>query len=81
VPAFAALNETRSYTAGEIRKLQKCARFFPHQLEVNFCDGKSRHYYVILGTIAFQVCAEIPFYALQKDRRITQLADESPFIC
>ncbi len=81
VPAFVALNDAKSSTASELRKLQKRARFFPLPLEVSFGDGQCRSYYAILGTIAFQVCAEIPRRSIFIDRRKTQLADDAPFIC
>lgn len=81
VPAFAALNTTTSRTAGELRKLQRRARFFPMQLHVTFCDGKSFDYLVVLGTMAFQVYAEIPRWVTAKDRNKTLLEDDNPYIC
>lgn len=81
VPAFVALNTTTSFTSSEIRKLQRRAHIFPMQLDVTFCDGRTLPYYVILGTMAFQVCAEIPRRSIAIDRRKTQLADDTPFIC
>ena len=36
---------------------------------------------VILGAMAFQVCAEIPYRSIAIDRRKTQLEDDAPFIC
>ncbi|MGI9057645.1 MAG: type I-D CRISPR-associated helicase Cas3' [Ktedonobacteraceae bacterium] len=81
IPAFAALNEARSSTASAIRRLQRQARFFPVQMDVTFCDGKTLTYLVILGTMAFQVCAEIPYRAIAIDRHKTQLMDDRPFIC
>lgn len=81
VPTFAALCADTSATARELRKLQKRARFFPLQLDVTFCDGKIRTYLAVLGTMAFQVCAEIPYRAIAIDRRKTQLEDDAPFIC
>jgi len=80
VPAFAALNEDMSATAREIRKLRQQARFSPLRLEVTFIDGKTRHYLVILGAMAFQVCAEIPYWAIARDRHKTQLEDDAPMI-
>ncbi len=81
VPAFVALDATTSSTASAIRRLRKRARFFPLQLEVTFGDGRQRSYLIILGTMAFQVCAEIPYRAIAIDRRKTQLEDDAPFIC
>jgi len=48
---------------------------------VTFCDGKTLTYLVILGAMAFQVCAEIPYRSIAIDRRKTQLEDDAPFIC
>jgi CRISPR-associated endonuclease/helicase Cas3 len=79
IPAFAAL--ATSSTANYMRQLQRQARFFPLQLDVTFCDGKNLTYLVILGAMAFQVCAEIPFRLRAIDRRKTQLEDDTPFIC
>lgn len=79
VPAFVALQEA-SATAAQVRRLQKRARFFSLQLDVTFVDGRMRTYLVILGTMAFQVRAEIPYRAIAIDRRKTQLEDDAPFI-
>jgi CRISPR-associated endonuclease/helicase Cas3 len=81
VPAFVASNYTRSYTRAEMHKLRKQARFYPVPLEVTFCDGSYHNYDAILGTMAFQICAEIPYWAMVKDRRKTQLEDDAPIIC
>jgi len=81
VPAFVASNDTRSYTRAEMHKLRKQARFYPVPLEVTFCDGSYHNYDAILGTMAFQICAELPFWAMVKDRRKTQLEDDAPIIC
>ncbi len=81
IPAFAALDEARSFTASAIRRLQRQARFLPVQMKVTFCDGKTLTYLVIMGTMAFQVCAEIPYRAIAIDRHKTQLMDDRPFIC
>ena len=79
IPTFAALDT--SSTANFMRGLRRQARFFPLQMDVTFCDGKTLTYLVILGAMAFQVCAEIPFRSIAIDRRKTQLADDQPFIC
>jgi CRISPR-associated endonuclease/helicase Cas3 len=81
IPVFAALNDRTSSTASLVYRLQQQARFFPMHLDVTFRDGKTLPYTTILGTMAFQVCAEVPRYILLKDRRKTQLADDTPFIC
>ena len=81
IPAFAALNDPKSSTASVIRRLRSQARFFPVRMEVTFCDGKTLTYLVILGAMAFQVCAEISFRSIAIDRRKTQLEDDTPFIC
>jgi|GEM_PF-709411 len=81
VPAFVASNDARSYTRAEMHKLRKQARFYPVPLEVTFCDGSYHNYDAILGTMAFQICAEIPYWAMVKDRRKTQLEDDAPIIC
>lgn len=78
VPAFVA-GQT-SMAAIEIWRAQKRARFFPLQCNVTFCDGKVCTYLVVLGTMAFQVRAEIPYRALVISRRKTQLEDETPLI-
>jgi CRISPR-associated endonuclease/helicase Cas3 len=81
IPAFVASNDVRSYTRAEMHKLRKQARFYPVPLEVTFCDGSYHNYDAILGTMAFQICAEIPYWAMVKDRRKTQLEDDAPIIC
>lgn len=79
IPAFAAL--ATSSTANCMRRLRRQARFFPVEMKVTFCDGKELTYLVILGAMAFQVCAEIPYRLRAIDRRKTQLEDDTPFIC
>ncbi len=81
VPAFAARGDPGSATANFLHRLRKQARFFPMQLGVTFIDGSTVWYTVILGTMAFQVRAEVPLRAIKIDRRKVQLADDSPFIC
>ncbi|HET8909988.1 MAG TPA: hypothetical protein VFN23_00890, partial [Ktedonobacteraceae bacterium] len=80
VPAFVALKE-RGATVNELRTLRKRARFYPLDLSVTFRDGRMVPYVVILGSMAFQVCAEIPYRAICIDRHKTQAADEEPMIC
>jgi CRISPR-associated endonuclease/helicase Cas3 len=81
IPAFAAFDNARSSTASVIRHLRRQARFFPIPMDVTFCDGKTLTYLVILGAMAFQVCAEIPYRSIAIDRRKIQLEDDAPFIC
>jgi hypothetical protein len=81
VPAFVASHDADSSTRSQMQKLRKQARFYPVPLEVTFCDGSYHNYDAILGTMAFQICAEIPYWALVKDRRKTQLEDDAPIIC
>jgi hypothetical protein len=81
VSAFVASNDAHSYTRAEMHKLRKQARFYPMPLEVTFCDGSYHNYDVILGTMAFQISAELPYWAMVKDRRKTQLEDDAPIFC
>jgi CRISPR-associated endonuclease/helicase Cas3 len=81
VPAFAALSATTSRTASYVRRLQRQGRFFPLPMDVTFCDGKTRTYSTILGTMAFQVCAEIPPHIIRSDRRTTQRENDTLLIC
>ncbi len=81
VPAFAARDDPSSATANLVRRLRRQARFFPMQLKITFIDGMTVQYMVILGAMAFQVCAEVPLRTIKIDRRKVQLADDSPFIC
>jgi CRISPR-associated endonuclease/helicase Cas3 len=81
VPAFVASHGANSRTRSYMHNLRRQARFYPVPLEVTFCDGSYHNYDVILGTMAFQICAEIPYWALVKDRRDTQLKDDAPIIC
>lgn len=80
IPAFVALDDTKSSTVSVIRHLRRQARFFPLQMKVTFCDGKTLTYLVILGAMAFQVYAEIPFRSIAIDRCKTQLVDDTPLI-
>lgn len=80
VPAFVALQTTDGATARELYTLRKQARFFPLHLTITFCDGQEYPYLIILGAMAFQVCAEIPYRAIAIDRHKTQREDESLFI-
>lgn len=81
VPAFVALNNATSYTGSAMLGLRKKARFYPMPLEITFANRQSVPYLAVLGSMAFQVCAEIPRGAIIKDRRDTQLADDEPLIC
>lgn len=80
VPVFVAWDDTKSYTGSFIAGLRKKARFYPLHLEIVFARGKTVPYHAILGSMAFQVGAEIPYWMLVKDRRTTQRADEEPLI-
>ncbi len=81
IPAFVASHGANSRTRSYMHNLRRQARFYPVPLEVTFCDGSYHNYDAILGTMAFQICAEIPYWALVKDRRDTQLEDDAPIIC
>jgi CRISPR-associated endonuclease/helicase Cas3 len=81
IPAFIASHDAKSRTRSYMHHLRRQARFYPVPLEVTFCDGSYHNYDAILGTMAFQICAEIPHWALVKDRRDTQLEDDAPIIC
>ncbi|EFH90016.1 type I-D CRISPR-associated helicase Cas3' [Ktedonobacter racemifer] len=81
VPAFLASSSSDSRTRAEIHKLSKQARFSSLPLEVTFMDGRCLPYDAILGTMAFQLCAELPYWAMTKDRRVTQREDDAPIIC
>jgi len=81
VPAFVALNDAGSAAASEVYRLRKRARIFPLKLDITFCDKGTCSYLVILGTMAFQVAAEISRRVIIIDRGKTQLADDDPMIC
>lgn len=80
VPAFVARDDAKCRTIGYLQHLQRQGRFFPLPLEIAFCD-KTRTYRAVLGTMAFHVCAEIPYRLIRIDRHMTQNEDESLFIC
>ena len=80
VPTLVARDDKRSRTASYLRHLQQQGRFSPLPLEIAFCD-KTRSYLAIAGTMAFHVCAEIPYQLIRIDRHTTQREDESLFIC
>ncbi|MBE3560980.1 MAG: type I-D CRISPR-associated helicase Cas3' [Ktedonobacteraceae bacterium] len=80
VPAFLALDDARSATLVEIYKLRRQARFYPVPVAVTFNDGRPRTYQAILGSLAFLLCAEIPSWAMRKDRRQVQRENDEPLI-
>lgn len=79
IPAFVV--RASSATASKIRAMQKQARFFPQYLDITFNDGMLVSYFTILGSMAFQICAEIPPFTIRLDRFKSQRADDSPLIC
>lgn len=81
VPAFVVLDSAKSYTQGVLNSLRDKARIFKLPLSVTFCDGRVVDYSVVVGSMAFHVCAEIPYWAICKDRRVTQKNDDELFIC
>jgi CRISPR-associated endonuclease/helicase Cas3 len=80
IPAFVAWNDPQCFTWREMRKLEKTARFYPIQLTVSF-DRDEVRYSAVPGNMAFQLCAELPYWALQKDLRRTFKEDDQPLIC
>jgi len=80
VPAFVAVDSAQSTTGSIIRGLRKKARFYPLRLNITFAHGIEVPYHAILGSMAFQICAEIPYWAIARDRGVTQRADEEPLI-
>jgi CRISPR-associated endonuclease/helicase Cas3 len=78
IPAFVVAKESRS--ASTMWSLKKQAQFFPYDLQVIFSDGKTHDYYVVLGTMALQVCCEIPYSDIARDVRDVLSIDDDPFI-
>jgi CRISPR-associated endonuclease/helicase Cas3 len=82
VPAFVACDDKKYHTANYLRRLQRQGRFFPLLLHITFRD-KTYPYLVVLGTMAFHVCAEVPYNLVRKDRLKTQQDDSNDtiFLC
>ena len=78
IPAFVVAKESRS--ASTMWSLKKQAQFIPYDLQVIFSDGKTHDYYVVLGTMALQVCCEIPYKDIVRDVRDVQSLDDDPLI-
>jgi CRISPR-associated endonuclease/helicase Cas3 len=80
IPAF-VYEERTSATSAQIRRLQNKARFYPYQLKVAFYDNPEVVYNVIVGSMAFHICAELPFWAMMRDRYKGQREANEPIIC
>ncbi len=80
IPAFVAWDDPQSHTLRAMRNLRKQARFYPLSLKVTF-DDEEISYSAVLGNMAFQLCAELPYWALQKDLHRTLKEDDQPLIC
>ncbi len=78
IPAFVVAKESRS--ASTMWSLKKQAQFIPYDLQVIFGDGKTHDYFAVLGTMALQVCCEIPFRDIARDVRDVQSLDDDLFI-
>jgi CRISPR-associated endonuclease/helicase Cas3 len=80
IPAFVAWDDPQSYTRREMRKLGDQVRFYPLALTITFDNGEAT-YSAVLGNMAFQLCAELPCWSLQKDLHRTLKEDDQPLIC
>lgn len=80
IAAFVAWDDPQCSTRTEMRKLDKKVRFYPLSLKVTF-DRDEVRYSAVLGNMAFQLCAELPFWAMQRDLRRTFKEDDQPLIC
>jgi len=78
IPALAVAERSRS--AVEMWRIQKKAQYIPYKLCVTFGDGEATDYWVVLGTMALQVHAEIPLGILKLDQRKVQANDDDPMI-
>ncbi len=78
IPAFVVGKESRS--ASTMWLLQRQAQFFPYDLQVTFSDARTYEYYAVLGTMALQICSEIPYRDIARDIRKVQADDDDPFI-
>jgi hypothetical protein len=79
IPAFVVLNAGRAYN--QLLLLRKKALIYPMQLSVTFAQSKVREYSIVLGSMAFHVCAEMPYWAMKRDRRKTQAEDDELLLC
>jgi CRISPR-associated endonuclease/helicase Cas3 len=75
VPAFVAAE--KSSTVAWLIALRQKARFFPVALDISFADRTAR-YQAVLGPLAWQLAAEIPRWALERDRRRGQQGESDP---
>ncbi len=78
IPALAVADKSRS--AIEIWRLQKKAQYIPYSLRVTFADDEVVDYWVVLGTMALQVYAEIPAGILKYSLYKAARSDTSPII-
>jgi CRISPR-associated endonuclease/helicase Cas3 len=78
IPALVAADGSR--TAAELWNLQRQGQIFPYELEVTFGDLKTCKYFVVLGTMALQVWAEIFPYYRRMDQRRADADDDGPMI-
>ena len=69
-----------SRSASTMWSLKKQAQFIPYDLQVIFSDGKTHDYFAVLGTMALQVCCEIPYRDIVRDVRAIQSLDDDPLI-
>jgi CRISPR-associated endonuclease/helicase Cas3 len=79
VPALVAVEGGR--TAAEMWRLQRLGQIFLTELHVTFGDLKTAKYYVVLGTMALLVWAEILPYYRKMDLHKSQKDDDAPIIC
>lgn len=78
IPALVAGEGSRTEAA--LRRIQREGQIFPYELHVTFSDLKSATYYVVLGTMALLVWAEILPYYRKMDLRKAQEDDDTPII-
>jgi hypothetical protein len=67
----------QSSTVAWLISLRQKARFFPVALDISFADRTAR-YRAVLGPLALQLAAEIPRWALKRDRRRGQQGESDP---
>ena len=78
IPALVVAERSRS--AVEMWCIQKKAQYIPYKLRITFGDDEAADYWVVLGTMALQVHAEIPFWILKRDLYKAERDDDSPII-
>lgn len=78
IPALAVADRSRS--AVEMWRLQKKAQYIPYSLQVTFADDEVAAYWVILGTMALQVHAEIPVGILKYNWGKAARSDNNPMM-